>query len=211
MIWFAAAAAALAVGSTVYSAAQQGRAAREGAAAALQTGAYNKAVADYNAKVAANEAGLARALARNRVAGIKQQSSKAQGAGRAAMAAAGVDVNALDTSPMDALEQMASDYASQAEYEEWLGEYQATSKENEAKLLSAQGRYMLWKSSADGQMLLNQAPTVLGTMLKAGAAGMSAFSGAGGMAGGTSGVSAATQGQIENANAGAYTRFDGLH
>lgn len=160
--------AIMAAGSTVMGAIQQGEAAQAAAFNSVQTGEYNATIAETNAKLALQEASIARALAKNRAIGKTQEGQKQIGAGRAVLGSMGVDILAEDSSPLDAFMQVASDYASAAELEIYNGEVEAIGKENQAAIYKSRAQQERWKGYADANAYLSQAPTVLGTVLKVG-------------------------------------------
>lgn len=89
------------------------------AKAARQQADYQRQMADYNARIADQEADIQRRLGEKRQRSIREQGDGQIGMLRSRMGQSGVSLLDVDSSPMDLLGQVASDYASEAESDKW--------------------------------------------------------------------------------------------
>jgi len=89
------------------------------AKAARQQAEYQQQMADYNARVADQEADTERRLGEKRQRSIRQQGEGQMGMLRSRMGQSGVSLLDTDSSPMDLLGQVASDYAAEEEADKW--------------------------------------------------------------------------------------------
>jgi len=177
------------VGSVVSYMGQQ-EAAQQEAKAAKKAAAYNKAIHDYNAAIASQEADLARERAKKNVEGLQEKMRLHIGESRSLLSASGVDVNDVDSSPLDLFQNIAGDYASQIEAELWYGDMDAWRYESEAGLHRAQGELELYMGKMRARSALSGGTAALGSLISAGgqAVGKIGSSIAGGFAGGAGGA-----------------------
>jgi hypothetical protein len=111
--------------------------------------------------------------------------------GRTILASSGVDLLNNpdgDYSAADYFGQVAQDYQSRAEYEEWKGDYDAWTKDNEAKAYRRKGYLAEWEGNSQAWSLRaskSSGPSLLGTALGIGTTVAMGYAGYGKLFGGT--------------------------
>ncbi len=148
----------------------------EGAAQNAElTGKQNRLILENNARLADQDASLAKALGERRATAEDQKGLAEIGVGKALLASSGVDLlnnpDGESYSAMDYFQQVAQDYKSRAEYENWKGEYDAWTKNEEAKSYRRKGYLAEWEGNSQAWSLRaskSSGPSLLGTALSVG-------------------------------------------
>lgn len=163
----------------------------EGAAQnAEQVGKQNRLILENNARLADQDAALAKALGERRGTAEKQKGMAELGVGRTILAQSGIDLlnnPDADFSAMDYFGQVAQDYQSRAEYEEWKGDYDSWTKANEAKSYRRRGFLAEWEGNSQAWSLRaskSSGPSLLGTALGIGTTVAMGYAGYGKLFGG---------------------------
>lgn len=138
-----------------------------------QIGEKNRRIYENNARIATQEASLAKTLGDQNALVKMQEGEQALGTGRTLLASSGVDLlNDIEGgSPLDYFQQIAQDYRTQAEYEEWQGDYNAWVKLNEAQDYNQKGYLAQLDANSQAYGLRaskSSGPSLLGTVFSVG-------------------------------------------